>query len=479
VSLSPIELLLPKGFARGAIVLGSACPSVLVPASAGGTANDAPVDLVVLAPSKAERRDREWIDSATRTAGSRLSREGIAYVVPARASELRRALAGRGLHAAQMLFHVPDVSRSRHVFPVGTLAERYAVSGRLPLKRVKRLAASTALRWPRAAALGPTGAIQRRDSSTPLAQWLFTVAPTAPGSVLLTTRRAPSGGSVLHRFAANGSEPDAVAKVSSRVADEVRGLAEIAPAAARAGVQVPEVLWSGELGPAQALVETALGGEVAAHLIERGRLDPVVLHGRLAGWLDRWARSTAAPRRLQLEDLDHFLLLPATRLAGRNTSYLDYLDGLCARAVGSVCSFVPAHGDLTATNILVDDRGELGILDWEEAAEARLPLTDFFYAAADVVAAAGGYSDRPGSVRACFGTDGERTTAVRQMANLLGDGLELDLVVRELCFHACWLHHAANEATAGSDPRHKPFESILMDVADDPRGFASALFGRR
>ena len=40
--LSPIELLLPKGFARGAIVLGSACPSVLVPSAAARE----PIDLV-------------------------------------------------------------------------------------------------------------------------------------------------------------------------------------------------------------------------------------------------------------------------------------------------------------------------------------------------------------------------------------------------------------------------------------------------
>jgi hypothetical protein len=41
--------------------------------------------------------------------------------------------------------------------------------------------------------------------------------------------------------------------------------------------------------------------------------------------------------------------------------------------------------------------------------------------------------------------------------------LRIEPDVVELCFHACWLRHAANEAARGDDPR--PFAEILRRVA--------------
>jgi Phosphotransferase enzyme family len=473
VPLSPIELLLPKGFAGAAIVLGSACPSVLVPLSSSTTSDNEPVDLVVLAPSREERRDRSWIDRAASTAATRLTPNGVAYMVPARATNLTRALHGQGLSSAGTLLHMPDVSHSRHVVPVGSEAERYALSGRLGMNRVKRLAAATAMRASWSAALGPTGAIFRRDPVTPLAAWLFVLAgeSAAPGSFLLTTRRAPGKGSVIRRFAQGEREPDAVAKVSSRTSGELRALRDIAPAAARAGARVPAVMWSGELGTTPVLVQTALPGENAARLVARRQLDPVTLQEWIAGWLERWARSAARRRRLGQDDLDRFVLSPAARLVRGDTRYLAYLEGLCARAVGASCPLVPAHGDLTAANVVVNGPDDLGVLDWEEASSEALPLTDFFYAAADVVAAAGSYADRPGSIVSCFASDGDRAQQVRRLDRRLADSLELDPVVREACFHACWLHHAGNEASRETDPTAAPFGSILETVADDPERF--------
>src|SRR5262245_41443356 len=144
-SLSPLELLLPKGFADGALVLGGACPPVLMPLA--GTARDeGSADLIVIAPTKNEQRDPAWVRLGVRTAAARLSADGLVYVVPAHAWRLRRALVASGLEAAGTLLHLPDVSRSRHVVPVGTEAERYALSRRLGMKRWKRLTASAAMR---------------------------------------------------------------------------------------------------------------------------------------------------------------------------------------------------------------------------------------------------------------------------------------------------------------------------------------------
>ena len=468
---SPIELLLPKGFARGAIVLGSACPSVLAPVSSRTTTDEDPVDLVVLAPSRDERRDRRWIDRSAGIAAARLSPDGIAYVVPAGAARLRRALSARGLYAAGTLLHLPDVARSNHVVPVGTEAERYALSGRLGMKRLKRRAASVALRALWTAWLAPTGAMLRRDPAAPLAEWLFrlTDGPAEPGSVLLTTR--PTGGSVLHRFADRDREPNAVAKVSTRTTDEEQALLELAPAAGRCRARVPAVLWSGELGDGHVLVQTALRGQNAARLVEQRHLDPAELQERIAVFLERWSRSAARPGTLSEDDLERLVLSPAASLAGGHGRYLEHLEELCTRALGSSCAFVPVHADLTAANIVVDDADDLGILDWEAASSEGLPLTDFFYAAADVVAAARGYTDRPGAVVSCFAVEGQRAPHVRRLVERLADALALTTVVQEVCFHACWLHHAANEAARTSDLRPGPFETILMTVAGNPARF--------
>jgi aminoglycoside phosphotransferase len=326
--------------------------------------------------------------------------------------------------------------------------------------------------------LGPTGTVLHGDPKMPLAAWMFSLdEPQAPGSVWVTSRRASSGGNVLHRFVEGQSEPDAVAKVSPRAADELHGLAEIAPAAARAGVRVPDILWSGELGPAEALVQSALSGTSAARLVEQGRLSVAELLTRLCGWLERWSRSEAQPCTLENEDLDRLILVPARRLGGVAPAYLDYLGRLCARAAGSSCPLVPCHGDLTLTNILVEPNHDLGVLDWEEASADGLPLTDFFYSAADAVAASHGYADRAGAVRACFAADGERTPLVRQLMRRVAAALDLNAVVQEVCFHACWLHHGSNEQERGSDPVEQPFRSILGILGDDVEGFSPSLFG--
>jgi aminoglycoside phosphotransferase (APT) family kinase protein len=219
------------------------------------------------------------------------------------------------------------------------------------------------------------------------------------------------------------------------------------------------------------LVQTALEGENAIRLVARRQLDPGTLQERVAGWLERWARPAARRRPLDQADLDRFVQSPATRLVRGDARYLAYLEALCTRALGRSCAFVPTHGDLTAANIVVNGPGDLGVLDWEEASSDGLPLTDFFYAAADIVAAAAGYADRPGSVVSCFTADGEHARHVRGLALGLANALELDPVVQEVCFHACWLHHAVNEASREADPGAAPFGSILGTVADDPERF--------
>jgi aminoglycoside phosphotransferase (APT) family kinase protein len=191
-------------------------------------------------------------------------------------------------------------------------------------------------------------------------------------------------------------------------------------------------------------------------------------------WLQQWSRLAARRRSFRQEDADRYVLAPAARLRGDGSGYVEYLNELCARAVGSTCPFVPVHGDLTATNILVDAGRSLGVLDWESASEEGLPMTDFFYAAADAVAAAGGYLDRPRSVVSCFALDGDRARFTRRLAAELAGAVGVDEVVRELCFHACWLHHASNEACRGASDIERPFGAILRILAENPARFRFA-----
>jgi len=401
------------------------------------------------------------------TTAARLSQSGIAYVVPSVASTLRRALAAAGLPETDRLLHIPNVAQSRYLAPIASMAERYALSGQLPMTAVKRLAAR-ALGVQGRRRLGPTGALHRRQPAT-LARWLFDFDNTAPGSALVTARQPGAGGAIVHRFS-DAPAPNAVAKVSPRANDELHGLQAVAPSAASAIVRVPRVLYAGTLGSVPLVVQSAVEGRNAALLIEQKRLAARRLQADLAAWLECWGRSEARVRQVTDRDVQRFVLSPAAELveAGAvHASYLDYLRALCAGVVGSSCTFVPNHGDLTAANIFIARGGELGVVDWEEAQEDSLPLCDFLYAAADAASARESYADRPAAFAACFSRGGESAyvESLRQrLAEASGVGSELE----EICFHACWLNHARNETARSRDGRQGPFVKIVQAVASDP-----------
>ena len=116
-------------------------------------------------------------------------------------------------------------------------------------------------------------------------------------------------------------------------------------------------------------------------------------------------------------------------------------------------------------NMLLGEQGRLGVVDWESARENGLPLVDFFYAMADAVTIARGYTDRSKAFKACFVAGGTYARMVSQFATRLRRIVQLPDEMVEFCFHACWLHHAANEhrAAGPSDPR--PFLKIVQWLA--------------
>lgn len=259
-------------------------------------------------------------------------------------------------------------------------------------------------------------------------------------------------------FLLDGERVRLAAKVGAglparRELTEGGALAELGPAARAAGADVPEVADEGELGGRPLLVTTGVDGRPASVLLaERpGRRDGLV--ERIADWLLRWNLATAAEAVVSRELLERELLAPA-RAAGLPGSYVAELERMGGAVEGRPVKLVAAHNDLTTANVLVARDGRLAVVDWDTAAPRALPLGDLLYAVADAEAATHGFADRVAAFVAAPG--GEHEQRFR-------DALGLDDAVADLCFHACWLRHAANESLREEPAR--PFLEIARAIA--------------
>jgi hypothetical protein len=311
----------------------------------------------------------------------------------------------------------------------------------------------------------PTAAIvARRPGAAPFAAWVERLGgetrPTAH-AVVATSWRGPEGATVVHCFAAGEAEPWGVAKVAPGSATEAGLLGQLGAAAQAAGAAVPRPLASGRVGGTPVLVETIVTGRPAAELLRRspGRFPEVA--GAVSTWLERWSAATRASGSA----LEQELLQPAAALRDALPArYEGWLESRCTALAGSEPPLVARHNDLTMWNVLLDGRGGIGVLDWAEAEEAGLPLTDFFYAVADAAAACAGYASRLAAVRSCFSAGGARSPAVAPLQERMRASLRLAPAALELSFHACWLRHAVNEQRAGGGPQ-APFLEIVRWLA--------------
>ena len=228
--------------------------------------------------------------------------------------------------------------------------------------------------------------------------------------------------------------------------EEWEALERVAPSGRAAGVDTPVLIRRTDLGGTTAFVESAVSGRPASIVLAEhpGKLAAIV--DGLATWLRHWHEENAARAALTSAVIEQELLEPARRLAADlPVGYLERLEQLSARADGTSMPFVPSHGDLTMANVLVDDDGGLGVVDWSSARSRALPLTDFLYAVADAQAASSGYEHRTDAFRRCFVERAGRERT-RELLSRVAEPLTLDGTAFEVVFHACWLHHAANEA---------------------------------
>jgi hypothetical protein len=292
-------------------------------------------------------------------------------------------------------------------------------------------------------------AIARPPGSRPLGAWLRelgagTTVAAAPGAAFLL----------------DGERPQLAAKVGAgpparRELSEGDALAELGPSARAAGADVPRVVEQGELGGRPLLVTTGLDGRPASVLlVERPRRCDELVE-RITGWLRRWNLATAGDATFSRELFERELLAPA-RAVGLGDAYVAGLERMGRAAEGRPVRLVAAHNDLTTANVLVARDGSLAVVDWDTAAPHALPLADLFYALADAEAATRGFVDRVAAFSAAPRGDHEER---------FKEALELDDGVADLCFHACWLRHAANESLRPEESA-RPFLEIVRAIAE-------------
>jgi Phosphotransferase enzyme family len=408
----------------------------------------------------------------------------VAYVLapPRWRLRIKRLLYSHSLSMELSIVHLPDQAASRYLVPLSPAPIRYAISKLLPIPRWGRSLAATGLRLPGVVtlvenSLPSVGLVARHPGARPLFDWLFQLDQHAPGggsAVIRTSWRGRDGAIVLYRFLDCDAQPSAIAKLNlttamagNRVA-EATALAHLGPSAGSAGARIPRPLLLGERNDSPVLLQTVVSGQPLASVLASrpNRLLDIIKH--LIVWLERWNRSTMTIKPLDPKLLDRELLAPAALLApllDHGGAYRNWLTEGCAALVRVPVALVAAHNDLTMWNVLLDEQGRLGVLDWESACEACLPLVDFFYGLTDAVAAAQGYFDRGKAFEACFALDGTYAPAVRQFLKPLRDAVEISDEMAELCFHACWLHHAANEHRAAVAGAPRPFFKIVQQLA--------------
>ena len=473
---SILELLLPGGRAERALVIGDGCPELLRPSSPEGAEANG---LVVVAPSGDEAA-HSWLAEAVERGAAALEPDGIAYVLVPRGHRRRasRLLRSHGLALEPPLLHLPSVADTRQIVPLERRAARDA------FERVVRLAGwkRDLLRLPfalgggrvLAVLLADVALVARPKGARPLVAWLRSHGPPGTDSprAAFTSSWTPGASSVVVHPVGGDDAAPVVAKLSldptAPVSREAETLASLGAAAALAGATVPEPVASFDLDGIAVLVESRVDGRpLAPDLMRRpARLEATVTG--VADWLERWQRATAREAPLSRELLERELIAPAVSVApdlDDGDGYLRALGAVCDSVAGQPAPLADSHNDLTMWNVLVGAHGGLAVVDWESAEAATLPLKDFFYMAADAVAATDRYRNRPEAVRACFVPGHRYTALVAGRRDRIGRTLGVTDELAEVCFHACWVGHAANERRAAEPGADRPFLEIVRWLA--------------
>ncbi|HEX5258784.1 MAG TPA: hypothetical protein VFW35_08385 [Sphingomicrobium sp.] len=301
-----------------------------------------------------------------------------------------------------------------------------------------------------------------RDGTAPFG-WLVDRLDSAHGAdvALLTNWRAEEAPFLVFAL---GTNETLVAKrggkgFEARISHEAAMLEQLRPGLANAGLHVPRVVDHHRTRHFSSLIESDVPGRPIAGLIREGhhrQLGAII--DRLADWLSRWNRATVRQVELTAALSEQLILSPAREVAQHE--YLAWISGQTERLVGRKVPLVGAHNDLTMANVLGDRSAILSVVDWEAASTDGLPLADFYYAACDAAACLAG-GDRLAAFQACFLEDGEIRQLVEKCEKPLRAMAAAPVEWLELCVHATWLRHAANEQARSSSRADGTFIGIV------------------
>jgi thiamine kinase-like enzyme len=394
-----------------------------------------------------------------------------------RRAHVKRYLSRSGLRVAEIVWRGANGTSELRSIDQTALTFGPKGAGFGPLARFALAIVTRRPFAPLAAMVMPRVLLVAHAPSAPAARWLGVPAPTElpPAPSFVMSLSVDHDRAYVYWFAPEDGRPRAVTKIGltdaggERVAREAAALQIVASAAGVGDVEVPQLFHSTRIGTAPALVESFVDGATAATVIAGNPQRMMNLVDELARWLKHWGVATSGPAADRRAFVDATLLQPLESLAG-------YVPDEFVQAVNRGASHlltVPlkataAHNDLTMWNVLVRADGTLGVLDWEGATAAALPLADLFYAVADAAYAASGYVDRSEALRACFCADGKLAEWVRTLVKRHVEALDVGTDEVILSFRSCWLQHAADDVRRGRD---QGFLGMLREVAYSPEAF--------
>jgi hypothetical protein len=476
--LWPIELFHPDGEAEHRLLLGGGRSLAFGPG--GSVRPGGSVQVVVIAPTSGECREVAFLEAAVAALAHRLAGDGLGYILAPRRWRVRllRQLDSAQWDAGPAFAHFSPATGCESVIPFGARQLRTAMLGPPGRSMRQHVARRTApiLRTLRRG-LPMVGMLVRPKGARACLEWLGH-PKVQPDQVILRVRWGKKGGrSTLECLTWGDGEPALIGKIAldggaaSGTVVEAAALERFGPDARRAGARVPQgtLVWTGAGRPL--LLAERLPGRPAMDLLRERSIGAPEVIARLGGWLERWNRTTRGSARTTIGRLGARLLEeaePFAPLMPAGGAYLEWIRARLAETPEFDVPLVAAHKDLTMANVLLEEGLAPGIIDWEAAGADGLPLTDFCYAAVDATAASLRGCTREEAFAKCFLEDTADAEAVRRWNASIqaASGLAPELV--PLCFHACWLHHAANEARTPSGDGRRPFLAILRRLAADP-----------
>ena len=434
--------------------------------------------LVVLAPSPRELADDGWLARGIAEVAAAAAAGGAGFVLvpPGPRRRIHRRLRREvDLHVEPLIL-VPDAKSPAFVAPPTAAALRYVAAEAATLppaarRCVARLARLKSFRQFATAVLPSAGFLVWHPRAEPFG-WLTRHAGGAHDVVLRPGWRGGDTPTVVVAVGPHSPAPALIAKVASgptsaaaclREADHLRGLGRTAEAA---GARVPRLVSVVDVGGNPAVLQTAVVGRPARLALSSYHRGRAALDS-LFEWLLRWNVATRSDVVFDQEHVARWILEPLDVLEGDllHPGYAKLLRERAEALLGTSVPLVAAHHDLTASNVILDGRAGPGIIDWAEAEERALPLTDLFYAAVDFHVRRQGGS-RVKAYHALLANPHRGSGELEAWVARFADALDLSPGLVDLAFHACWLRHARNEsAGAAARTRERPFLDLLKLVA--------------